>query len=614
MVLARVAAALACGIFALLAPLAARAQLVTSISGLSGSYVTVNPATHRAYVASASDLVVLEGTARIATIPLPMQASYLTVNSATHRLYAVHADSSLSVIDTLSHTVRGLGTGVFGRVVLSESTGRAYANVRSAREIAVFDASDNRSTIALPFGACGMALNDRTRQLYVSHCVTNAVSASVVELDTGAITTLPFPGVTSASTVAVDTAANRAYVGSEDGIAALLVIDGATRTAHVINNVSVPSFRSAQLAVNSSNHRIYATWASQIAVIDGTTETVIATASQGEIAFNFRADDVTGKLFALAYNSLLGVDAAGALTTIALPYRGSSMDLDPALQRVYVVTAAGSVLIDLNGPASPPRGNYQGMWWNAPAGSESGWGVDIAQQGDILFAAWFTYDETGDPVWFVMPRGERTSGETFSGPLYTTTGPDFSAATFDPTRVTTRVVGTMTFQFTANGTGTMDVLVNGVRIIKPITRQVFASPVPTCTTGTIPGIQNFTDLFWNPSESGWGAFLTHQGDNVFTVWFTYVNGKATWFVASNVVRVSSESGGRMNTFSGTLYRTTGPGYAGAFNPSAVAPAPIGAITLRFVDDAAQFNWSIGSRSGQKSIVREVFSYPRTFCY
>jgi hypothetical protein len=254
------------------------------------------------------------------------------------------------------------------------------------------------------------------------------------------------------------------------------------------------------------------------------------------------------------------------------------------------------------------------MWWNAPAGSESGWGVDIAQQGDILFAAWFTYDENGDPTWFVMPRGERTSGEVFSGPLYTTRGPQFSDPTFDPSSVTTRVVGTMTFRFSNGNNGTLEALVNGTRITKPITRQVFATPVPTCEVSGSPGIQNFTDLFWNPNESGWGAFLTHQGDYVFTVWFTYVNGMPTWFVASNVSRVASQSGGRTNTYSGTLYRTTGPSYAAAFDASRVTHAAIGAITLRFVDDAATFNWTVGYLSGQKSIVRQAFSSPRTFCH
>jgi hypothetical protein len=46
------------------------------------------------------------------------------------------------------------------------------------------------------------------------------------------------------------------------------------------------------------------------------------------------------------------------------------------------------------GPAAPVRvaHNYQGMWLNAPAESESGWSLNFAHQADIIFATGFTYD------------------------------------------------------------------------------------------------------------------------------------------------------------------------------------------------------------------------------
>ena len=43
--------------------------------------------------------------------------------------------------------------------------------------------------------------------------------------------------------------------------------------------------------------------------------------------------------------------------------------------------------------------NYQDLWWAAPAGAESGWGVNFTQQGDTIFATWFTYDTDGSPLW-----------------------------------------------------------------------------------------------------------------------------------------------------------------------------------------------------------------------
>jgi hypothetical protein len=216
-----------------------------------------------------------------------------------------------------------------------------------------------------------------------------------------------------------------------------------------------------------------------------------------------------------------------------------------------------------------------------------------------------------------MPRGDRTSGEAFSGTLYRTTGPHFSDAAFDSSQVKAQAVGTLSLRFSDANNGTMEAVVNGTRVVKPVTRQVFG-PVPTCDTAGNPGIQNFTDLFWNSpagSESGWGLFLTHQGDNVFTVWYTYVSGHPTWFVASNAAKVASQSGGRQNTFSGTLYRTSGaPFSASPWPASSVKAVAIGAVLLQFYDDTARFSWTVGYLNGQKSIEREAFSTLRSFCH
>jgi hypothetical protein len=79
--------------------------------------------------------------------------------------------------------------------------------------------------------------------------------------------------------------------------------------------------------------------------------------------------------------------------------------------------------------------NYQDLWWGAPAGSESGWGVYLTQQGDTLFAAWFTYDRDRRGVWYVMPNGARTGPSTFSGNLYRTTGAPFNARPWNPSQL-----------------------------------------------------------------------------------------------------------------------------------------------------------------------------------
>ena len=45
--------------------------------------------------------------------------------------------------------------------------------------------------------------------------------------------------------------------------------------------------------------------------------------------------------------------------------------------------------------------NVQGLWW-ATGGTESGWGINFAHQGDQVFATWYTYDMAGKAWWLSM--------------------------------------------------------------------------------------------------------------------------------------------------------------------------------------------------------------------
>jgi hypothetical protein len=120
---------------------------------------------------------------------------------------------------------------------------------------------------------------------------------------------------------------------------------------------------------------------------------------------------------------------------------------------------------------------YQGLWWN-PA--ESGWGVNVAHQGNILFVTWFTYDTDGKATWFVGSDVQKTGNATYAGTLYKTFGPPMTASPWDPSRVTRMPVGSVTFTFRDDDNGTFAYTVNGISGSKAITRQVFASPVTRC--------------------------------------------------------------------------------------------------------------------------------------
>lgn len=123
--------------------------------------------------------------------------------------------------------------------------------------------------------------------------------------------------------------------------------------------------------------------------------------------------------------------------------------------------------------------NYQDLWWAAPTGSESGWGLNVTQQGDVIFLTWFTYDVDGTPMW-LSATAPKTALGMYAGTLYRTTGPAFSAAPFDPTKVVATAVGTVNLSFTNGTTGTFAYTVGSVTQTKTVTREIFVAPGTVC--------------------------------------------------------------------------------------------------------------------------------------
>jgi hypothetical protein len=272
------------------------------------------------------------------------------------------------------------------------------------------------------------------------------------------------------------------------------------------------------------------------------------------------------------------------------------------------VSPATSVQVIAAGPA-----NYEGLWWASPAGVESGWGINFAHQGDIIFATWFTYDLTGKAWWLTM-TATLTSTGVYTGTLAQQTGPPFNSVPFSPAQVRATVVGTGTLTFTDLNTGTFAYTVNGTAQTKAITRQVFGQ-LPTCTFGILTDLTlayNYQDLWWAApagAESGWGVFLTHQGDTMFATWFTYdLDGTPLWL---SVTAPKTAPG----VYGGTLYRTTGPAFSAVpFLPANVTATAVGTATFTFTDgNTGTFNYTVNGVTQTKAITRQVFAAPGTVC-
>ena len=281
-------------------------------------------------------------------------------------------------------------------------------------------------------------------------------------------------------------------------------------------------------------------------------------------------------------------------------------DCDTSRCGAGIVNAHAAVVAAQGGAPAP---NYQGLWWNAPANSESGWGINFAHQGDTIFASWFTYDVNGRGWWLVMTA--QKTGNVYAGTLYQTHGPPFNAVPFAPSTVTNSAVGTGTLAFADANNGTFTYTVNGTTQTKTITRQVFGAQ-PTCVWGALSNLAlatNYQDLWWNApagSESGWGVNFSHQGSTIFLTWFTYdISGSPMWLVAT-LAQTTNPA-----LFTGTLIRTSGPRFD-AFDPSKVVNEIVGSATLTFADGNNATFYTVRSPPCRgflqiKTITREIFA-------
>jgi len=307
-----------------------------------------------------------------------------------------------------------------------------------------------------------------------------------------------------------------------------------------------------------------------------------------------------------------GLSHIGASTTFKVSADGLTLTVTDGTE-LFPLARVGAAA------STSTAANYQGLFWNAPAGSESGWGINFAHQGDVIFATWFTYDATGKALWLSM-TANKTAENVYAGTLYQTRGPAFSAVPFSPGAVTATAVGTGTLTYTDANNGSFAYSVNGITQTKAITRQVFGA-LPTCTFGAQSNLAlatNYQDLWWAApagAESGWGVNFTHQGDTIFATWFTYdVDGTPLWLSAT-----TSRTG--PGVYTGTLYRTTGPAFnAVPFLPANVGLTSVGTLTLNFANgNSANFTYTMalnGPASAitqTKPIVRQVFRTPGTVC-
>jgi dienelactone hydrolase len=228
-----------------------------------------------------------------------------------------------------------------------------------------------------------------------------------------------------------------------------------------------------------------------------------------------------------------------------------------------------------------PLANYSDSWWNP---NESGWGITITDHGSNAFVQWYTYDTSGHNQKYVISGGTFTPDKCqFTGAITHVTGPSWTLPVFDPAVVARTPAGTGTIDFCPVGLPAGTIVfyytADGVSGSKQATRLVFGNDAPHYGGTANTGGPDYTDLWWNPAESGWGVSVTQHGNNLFFRIFVYDPDPRPL-----LFRISGGTFNSPASFTGNLQLTTGPYFGSVpFDSTQVVRTSAGTATLAFTD-------------------------------
>lgn len=534
--------------------------VLVELPGNADKGVAVRPDLNRAYAAERDKITVIDTRpqAAVATAGYPTVGGLITMRPGRPEAYVItdhcsNAPGSACTTD-LSTVIRIFNTD-------TNSLGDSFADNATSR--IAFSGDGELMFITRTAPSSLAILTASTRQ-----------TIATIALASG-------PGG-----MAVDTARNLLYVAESGGTVA--VVNLATRA--VASRIPVGS-GAAELAIAGDRLFVTNSGSNSVSVIDLATRAVIGTVGVGVRPVGI---DVTpdGDEVVVANNGSNNVTVIGSVSLNV----SATIAVGPGPQ------AIGRFIVGGSAPQMPDT--LTGLWWN-PA--QPGWGVHVSQRGGKLFAAWFTYNANGAVKWYISsdcvfngpaPQPAFRNEVSCTGNVYETTGPRFFSDAYNPGAVTVNKLGLFQMVFQNNDTGSMSVVVGTASTTMPLKRQVFRTSGPTAPA-------DYTDLWWNPSESGWGIGITQQFGTMFLAWFAYDDaGGSAWYVASDCAMNTSGNG-----CTGNLYRTSGPidPLHNAFDSSKVKVTQVGTITATFSNaNSGTLTYIVDGKAGTKSITRQVF--------
>jgi uncharacterized secreted protein with C-terminal beta-propeller domain len=191
------------------------------------------------------------------------------------------------------------------------------------------------------------------------------------------------------------------------------------------------------------------------------------------------------------------------------------------IQRIVRILAILAISTAASAATVAERSPFaQGHWWN-PA--RSGEGFDIFNAAGQIAVMWFTYDDTGRPVWYTAQGDDRSVGTAW--PLLKHRWADGRKAGYTTV-------------------GTLRVDINhpeSLRVSWQLGGFSGATNLEPFRASGVIGETDRTGSWFNPDNSGWGIAIVEQGEVLGGAVFTYDgSGEPTWVAGFGRDRSSVE--------------------------------------------------------------------------
>jgi YVTN family beta-propeller protein len=267
-----------------------------------------------------------------------LSCQHFTVDSERHHAYTIDSteDHETWFLNILDFSPKAAGQSVD----LREMTPTAPSSDARFRLIA---------EVPVGGGPIDVAVNEKTGKVFVANRDSRELSIIDGEFNE-VVATIPLAA--APTFVAVNPNTNHVYVNDEYGVTAVFDGESGTRLT------SIPLAYGFDGVVNTVSNRLYLVFNngsnSDIVVIDGTTDTLLASVPVGEGIRSVGVDDTSDRIYiADEYGgSVIVVDGAtnSIVDEIALPEFSSprAIAVDGESKRAYVEGAGGITVIDLS--------------------------------------------------------------------------------------------------------------------------------------------------------------------------------------------------------------------------------------------------------------------------